>query len=142
MHARPECRKISDDATALQAAEELGRAAAPAVFFGLYSDAVGVSGVFNDLREVESATADGSVYSTSRSFASHEEAEKFIRAATIARASVPEVEAVTKGSLVKRAHLAEKLSDARLQMIERCIAAQRRVPGPAAPGLAAVGGRA
>ena len=122
VHARPDCRKISDDATALQADEELGRAAAPAVFFGLYSDAVGVSGVFNDLREVESATADGSVYSTSRSFASHGEAEKFIRAATIARASVPEVEAGIKGSVVKRAHLAEKLSDARLQMIERCIA--------------------
>ena len=106
------------------AEEERGRAAAPDVFFGVYSDAVGVSGVFNDLRLVEAATADGSVFSTSRSFATHEEAARFIRSATIARATVPLVEPAVKGSLVKRAHLAEKLSDARLAMIDRCIAGQ------------------
>ena len=122
VHARPACRGGADAAMVTLAEEERGRAAAPDVFFGVYSDAVGVSGVFNDLRLVEAATADGSVFSTSRSFATHEEAARFIRSATIARATVPLVEPAVKGSLVKRAHLAEKLSDARLAMIDRCIA--------------------
>ena len=122
VHARPACRGGADAAMVTLAEEERGRAAAPDVFFGVYSDAVGVSGVFNDLRLEEAATADGSVFSTSRSFATHEEAARFIRSATIARATVPLVEPAVKGSLVKRAHLAEKLSDARLAMIDRCIA--------------------
>ena len=122
VHARPACRGGADAAMVTLAEEERGRAAAPDVFFGVYSDAVGVSGVFNDLRLVEAATADGSVFSTSRSFVTHEEAARFIRSATIARATVPLVEPAVKGSLVKRAHLAEKLSDARLAMIDRCIA--------------------
>ena len=122
VHARPACRGGADAAMVTLAEEERGRAAAPDVFFGVYSDAVGVSGVFNDLRLVEAATADGSVFSTSRSFVTHEEAARFIRSATVARATVPLVEPAVKGSLVKRAHLAEKLSDARLAMIDRCIA--------------------
>jgi len=124
VHARPACRGGADAAMVTLAEEERGRAAAPDVFFGVYSDAVGVSGVFNDLRLVEAATADGSVFSTSRSFVTHEEAARFIRSATVARATVPLVEPAVKGSLVKRAHLAEKLSDARLAMIDRCIAGQ------------------
>lgn len=112
VHARPACRGGADAAMVTLAEEERGRAAAPDVFFGVYSDAVGVSGVFNDLRLVEAATADGSVFSTSRSFVTHEEAARFIRSATVARATVPLVEPAVKGSLVKRAHLAEKLSDA------------------------------
>ena len=124
VHARPACRGGADAAMVTLAEEERGRAAAPDVFFGVYSDAVGVSGVFNDLRLVEAATADGSVFSTSRSFVTHEEAARFIRSETVARATVPLVEPAVKGSLVKRAHLAEKLSDARLAMIDRCIAGQ------------------
>jgi hypothetical protein len=58
-------------------------ATAPKVFFGVYSDAVGISGVFVDPREVESATSDDSVYSSSCSFATQEEAARFIRQTTV-----------------------------------------------------------
>ena len=122
-HALPACREGADGATNAQATEERERAAAPVIFFGVYSDAVGVSGVFNDLREVEAATLDDAVFSNSRSFATHDEAARFVRVSTIERAALPVVlEPTVKGSLVKRAHLAEKLSDARLNMIDRCIA--------------------
>ena len=123
VHTRAECRLEADVETARLAAAEIEIAAAPAVFFGVYSDAVGVSGVFNDLREVEPATSGGSVFSTSRSFATHEEAARFIRQTTIEQASASvALEPTVKGSLVKRAHLFEKLSEARLAMIDRCIA--------------------
>ena len=123
VHTQAECRLGADVATAKLAAAEIEVATAPAVFFGVYSDAVGISGVFNDLREVESATSDGSVFSTSRSFATYEEAARFIRQTTIERASeVVALGPTVKGSLVKRAHLFEKLSDARLAMIDLCIA--------------------
>ena len=123
VHALPACREGADRATDAQAAEEREQAAAPVIFFGVYSDAVGVSGVFNDLREVEAATVDDAVFSVSRSFATHDEAARFVRVSTIERAALPVMlETTVKGSLVKRAHLAEKLSDARLNMIDRCIA--------------------
>ena len=123
VHTQAECRLGADVATAKLAAAEIEVATAPAVFFGVYSDAVGISGVFHDLREVESATSDGSVFSTSRSFATYEEAARFIRQTTIERASeVVALGPTVKGSLVKRAHLFEKLSDARLAMIDLCIA--------------------
>jgi hypothetical protein len=113
----------ADGETAAQAAAEIEVAAAPAVFFGVYSEAVGVSGVFNSLHEVESATADESVFSTSSGFATYEEAARFIRRTTLERASEVAVPGqAIKGSLVKRAHLFEKLSDARLAMIDLCIA--------------------
>ena len=74
-------------------------------------------------REVEAATVDDAVFSVSRSFATHDEAARFVRVSTIERAALPVMlETTVKGSLVKRAHLAEKLSDARLNMIDRCIA--------------------
>jgi hypothetical protein len=123
VHAMTECRLLADGETAAQAAEEIETAAAPKVFFGVYSDAVGVSGVFNSLREVESATSDELIFSSSCSFATYEEAARFIRQATIERASEVAVPGqAIKGSLVKRAHLFEKLSDARLAMIDLCIA--------------------
>ena len=123
VHARGACRMGADGETAAQAAAEIEVAAAPAVFFGVYSEAVGVSGVFNSLREVESATADESVFSTSSGFATYEEAARFIRRTTLERASEVVVPGqAVKGSLVKRAHLFEKLSDARLAMIDLCIA--------------------
>ncbi|KOO30544.1 reverse transcriptase family protein [Chrysochromulina tobinii] len=117
------CREGADVETKAQACAEVEVATAPKVFFGVYSDAVGISGVFVDPREVESATSDDSVYSSSCSFATQEEAARFIRQTTLERAS--EVVAsgpAVKGSLVKRAHLFEKLSDARLAMIDLCIA--------------------
>ncbi|KOO28838.1 hypothetical protein Ctob_013831, partial [Chrysochromulina tobinii] len=111
VHARGACRMGADGETAAQAAAEIEVAAAPAVFFGVYSEAVGVSGVFNSLREVESATADESVFSTSSGFATYEEAARFIRRTTLERASEVVVPGqAVKGSLVKRAHLFEKLS--------------------------------
>ena len=123
VHAQADCRQWADGATALQAADELELEASPKVFFGVYSDAVGISGIFNDLREVESATEDSAVFSSSRSFGTYEEAARFIRQTTVERASVPvTLETTVKGSLVKRAHLFEKLSDARLAMIDLCIA--------------------
>eukprot|EP00900_Chrysochromulina_parva_P007415 jgi/Chrpa1/16675/Chrysochromulina_OHIO_Genome00022815-RA len=125
VHARTACRQMADGETAAQAAAEIEVAAAPTVFFGVYSDAVGISGVFNDLREVESATTNDSVFSASCSFATHEEAARFIRQTTIERASdVVATGQTVKGSLVKRAHLFEKLSDARLAMIDACIAGE------------------
>ena len=50
VHARPACRGGADAAMVTLAEAERERAAAPDVFFGVYSDAVGMSGVFNDLR--------------------------------------------------------------------------------------------
>jgi hypothetical protein len=52
-------------------------ASRPTVYYGLYSDALGISAVYTDLGEVAAATDDdgaGTPYSICSSFASYEEA--------------------------------------------------------------------
>lgn len=135
VHVAGACREACDRATADLAVRSEMAASRETVYYGLYSDALGISAVYTDLEEVAAATDDdgaGTPYSICSSFASYEEALKFVRVTTVARAAGAGATAgvivlappVIKGSGVKRAHLFEKLSDQRLAMIDRCIAGQ------------------
>jgi hypothetical protein len=135
VHVAGACRDACDRTTADMAGQLEMAASRPTVYYGLYSDALGISAVYTDLGEVAAATDDdgaGTPYSICSSFASYEEALKFVRVTTVARAAGAGATAgvialappVIKGSGVKRAHLVEKLSDQRLAMIDRCIDGQ------------------
>ena len=92
-------------------------------FFALFSLATGVSGVYTDWGEVvalRSAAEEGDMVQCEECptfFA----AQDWVKEATSAAASEDVVPRGIRGSLIKRAHLAEKLSDARLAMIANCV---------------------
>ena len=124
VHCRDGCRRLTDQRVEREAAATRRSAGLPPRYYGLYSDAVGLSGVYTDwdevagIRDVGDETAP---FSSCESFGSFEEALAHVKECTVQRASGVAESNGVKGSLVKRVHLAEKLSDARLSMIDRCI---------------------
>jgi hypothetical protein len=124
VHPQDGCRAGYDDQLCLMAERERDEATRD-VFYGLYSDEVGVSGVYTSWAEVEALTSVADFHASWSSCASFAEAQAFVTEKTRVRAeaSEGEVSASTKGGPSSRnVQLDEKLSDRRLEMIRGCIA--------------------
>ena len=124
-HDHRACRSSLQAKEAAKAAADYADAVVDSmVFYGVYSDFVGDSGVYTEwplverLMGDEHAERDGVSY---RACSSVEEARAYVRERTLTRVSEIAPEPKLKGSLTLRAHLAEKLSDERREMIDRCV---------------------
>jgi hypothetical protein len=124
VHPQDGCRAGYDDQLCLMADRERDEASRD-VFYGLYSDEVGVSGVYTSWAEVEALTSVADFHASWSSCASFVEAQAFVteRTRSRAEASEGEVSASTKGGPSSRnVQLDEKLSDRRMEMVRSCIA--------------------
>ena len=117
---RDSCRRKADENVAREAERERAAMGMPKSFYGLYSDAVGISGVYSDWEEVARIRDEGC--DQIQSCGTYEEAAAFVKACTAERASGAVLAREVRGSLVKRAHLSERLSKAVLTRIDECIA--------------------
>ena len=127
-----------DFCVALHDAEIVARAEAAlnarTRYYGVYSEMPGVSGVYSDWKDVERLLAEPDAASTHTCYEAGDGilgAELFITRRRSERAAEITVEETAEqgkqaarplaGSVTKRVHLAEKLSEARLRQIRDCI---------------------
>ena len=120
VHCRASCCSAADANAEAEAEAEREREGLPSRYFGLYSEAVGISGIYTDWEEVAKIRDENC--DKWEAFATYEEAAAFVKACTVSRASGAMLAQSIRGSLVKRAHLGEKLSDGVLMRIEACVA--------------------
>lgn len=119
------CRALLDSRMATEAAAALAEAMRDgAVFYGVYSDEIGLSGVYTDWEEVENITgadtaeAEGARYESHSTYAA---ALEFVRKVTAARADERVVLGGIAGSASKQQYASEKLSEQRMEAVRRCI---------------------
>jgi hypothetical protein len=119
------CKDILDSRMAAEAAAAMAEAARDStVFYGVYSDEVGLSGVYTEWAEVEqvmsgdTADEEGARYEAHSSFA---EAMEFVKQVTAIRASERVVIVGIAGSATKQTYASEKLSEQRLEAVRACI---------------------
>ena len=120
VHCRDECRVAADKNAEVEADAEQARLSLPRRFYGLYSDSVGISGVYSDWEEVAQIRDESC--DQLEAFGTYEEATAFVKSCTSSRASGALLAQGIRGSLVKRAHLDERLSSSVLSRIEACVA--------------------
>ena len=119
VHCRDECRVTADRNAEMEAEAEQARLGLPRRFYGLYSDSVGISGVYSDWEEVAQIRDESC--DQLEAFGTYEEAAAFVKSCTASRASGALLAQEIRGSLVKRAHLDERLSGSVLARIEACV---------------------
>ena len=119
------CKDILDSRMAAEAAAAMAEAARDStVFYGVYSDEVGLSGVYTEWTEVEQVMSgdtvdeEGARYEAHSSFA---EAMEFVKQVTAIRASERVVIVGIAGSATKQTYASEKLSEQRLEAVRACI---------------------
>ena len=119
------CKDILDSRMAAEAAAAMAEAARDStVFYGVYSDEVGLSGVYTEWAEVEhvmsgdTADEEGARYEAHSSFA---EAMEFVKQVTAIRASERVLIVGIAGSATKQTYASEKLSEQRLEAVRACI---------------------
>ena len=119
------CKDILDSRMAAEAAAAMAEAARDStVFYGVYSDEVGLSGVYTEWTEVEqvmsgdTADEEGASYEAHSSFA---EAMEFVKQVTAICASERVVIVGIAGSATKQTYASEKLSEQRLEAVRACI---------------------
>ena len=119
------CKDILDSRMAAEAAAAMAEAARDStVFYGVYSDEVGLTGVYTEWAEVEhvmsgdTADEEGARYEAHSSFA---EAMEFVKQVTAIRASERVLIVGIAGSATKQTYASEKLSEQRLEAVRACI---------------------
>jgi hypothetical protein len=141
VHASRACEAAHDAEAAQQVQSELAAARAPTLYYGVYSDEVGASGVYVEWDEVArlvQGVHGRDAGAVSAAFAVFADAVEFVRARTLERAQAEGYEAAGAvdalsatemqpggarlGSVTKAVLLREKLSDARIGRILECIA--------------------
>ena len=124
VHLRDECRRAADADVEERAAAARARHGLPPKYYGLYSDSVGLSGVYTDWEQVAGVMGSvdgGAEHDRCETFDSYPEALSFVTQCTRERASDHEPTRAIRGSLMRRAQLSEKLSAERLQRVRDCI---------------------
>ena len=124
VHPRESCRREHDRRMAGEAAAEIAAASAPLVFYGVYSDAVGESGVYTEWDEVARVVEDEHAlesHACYQIFSDLPAATAYVQEQTLRRATGAVADHAIKGSVTRRTHLAEKLSEPRLEKIRRCL---------------------
>ena len=141
-HLNDECRSRVDEITAVLAAESGEAAARPVTFYGVFSPEVGESGVYTTWPEVASLLGDEAAAANVQwaAFQTHRDALTFVKERTAAAATEAASAPGPKGSLSRRTHFMEKVSEARLGQIERCIQGQCGVAHTLANATACKGG--
>ena len=131
VHVGGDCAARADARATLQAAEEVAQQSALPAFYGVYSDGVGETGVYYEWEEVArlvSSDPDGELGISFAKCDTEADAREFIRTATASRATGVVVDHSIRGSVTRRTHLAEKLSDGRVRRITECIAGKCGIP--------------
>ena len=125
VHDTTACMEALDVRLAREMAVELEEGVrATAIFYGVYSDAIGEAGVYTEWDQVmaivqcDSAGRDGASYLACTSY---HEAHEYVRVCTLQRATEIEGFARSRGSVTLRTHMVEKLAPRRVQMIVDCI---------------------
>ena len=96
----------------------------PVAYYGVYSDAVGMSGVYQDWDEVANVVeSDAAVaeHASAKRCDTYESALEYVREETRRQAESTTREKSIKGSLIQRAHTKEKLAPSRMEMISTCL---------------------
>ena len=119
------CKDILDSRMAVEAAAAMADAARDAtVFYGVYSDEVGLSGVYTEWTEVENvmvnerADEEGARYEAHATYAA---ALEFVTQVTRIRADDRVLIIGIAGSATKQQYASEKLSEQRLEAVRKCI---------------------
>ena len=125
VHMGGDCSRLLDERLAGEAERETQAQQGATVYYGVYSDEVGASAVYTDWDEVARLVSEEARTMHHASFkpcGTMAEAHDFVKEATLARATGAAIDLTIKGSLVRRVHLSEKLSAARLDLIQKCVA--------------------
>ena len=141
-HPTASCRSLVDARTAALATASAAEAASPQTLYGVFSPEVGESGVYSSWPEVASLLGDEAeaAHVQWAAFSTREAALAFVKERT-ADAAVEAARAPgPKGSLSRRTHFMEKVSDARLGQIERCIQGKCGIQHSLANATACKGG--
>lgn len=122
-HPTVECRLLVDGRLREDAVSSAASASRQTTYYGVFSPEAGESGVYISWPDVASLLGDESMANSIQwcAFTSHSDALSFVKERT-ADAAVEAARAPgPKGSLSRRTHFMEKVSDTRLGQIERCI---------------------